>query len=132
MVCLKVGITVTVEITVICVLLAIYTLSITQRKTVELVVVSYGLVQSILSMTSSSCVTSDQVVLFQINKSCCGDRGLGRWFNAAYTACKFLHRNLQIIIFLPRISLKRMGDRCETEHEDQWCGRARETETRRV
>lgn len=132
MVCLKVGITVTVEINVICVLLAIYTLSITQRKTVELVVVSYSLVQSILSMTSSSCVTSDQVVLFQINKSCCGDRGLGRWFNAAYTACKFLHRNLQIIIFLPRINLKRMGDRRETEHEDQWCGRARETETRRV
>ena len=132
MVCLKVGITVTVEINLICVLLAIYTLSITQRKTVELVVVSYSLVQSILSMTSSSCVTSDQVVLFQINKSCCGDRGLGRWFNAAYTAGKFLHRNLQIIIFLPRINLKRMGDRCETEHEDQWCGRARETETRRV
>ena len=132
MVCLKVGITVTVEINIICVLLAIYTLSITQRKTVELVVVSYSLVQSILSMTSSSCVTSDQVVLFQINKSCCGDRGLGRWFNAAYTACKFLHRNLQIIIFLPRINLKRMGDRCKTEHEDRWCGRARETETRSV
>ena len=52
---------------------------------------SYSLVQSILSMTSSSYVTSDQVVLFQINQSCCGDRGLGRWFNAAYTACKFLH-----------------------------------------
>lgn len=132
MVCLKVGITVTVEINLICVLLAIYTLSITQRKTVDLVVVSYSLVQSILSMTSSSCVTSDQVVLLQINKSCCGDRGLGRWFNAAYTACKFLHRNLQIIIFLPRINLKRMGDRCKTEHEDQWCGRATETETRRV
>ena len=122
MVCLKVGIIVTAEINVICVLLAIYTLSITQRKTVDLVVVSYSLVQSILSMTSSSCVTSDQVVLFQINKSCCGDRGLGRWFNAAYTACKFLHRNLQIIIFLPRINLKRMGDLCKTEHEDQWCG----------
>ena len=122
MVCLKVGITVTVEINLICVLLAIYTLSITQRKTVDLVVVSYSLVQSILSMTSSSFVTSDQVVLFQINKSCCRDRGVGRWFNAAYTACKFLHRNLQIIIFLPRINLKRMGDRCETEHEDQWCG----------
>ena len=84
--------------------------------------VSYSLVQSILSMTSSSYVTSDQVVLFQINKSCCGDRGLGRWFNAAYTACKFLHRNLQIKIFLLRINLKRMGDRCKTEHENQWCG----------
>lgn len=77
---------------------------------------------TLFSMTSSSYVLSDQVVLFQINKSCCGDRDLGGWFNAAYTTSKsVLQTNLQVITFLLRNNLKRVGDRCKAEHENQWC-----------